>query len=210
MTAYPADGELLTIDDGTGRDSNITFEFDENGTSTTAASAPVAVGKSYNQLPDDVSVSGSFTGTKEMNFFVEIDGVGTPNTFRWSRDGGATFIDERVEINASTQSIAHGLDITFTSTTGHGLGDCWTFVAQPTHVIVTILNPGSTNQVDRTFARNALAEAMEEQQELGNLSIRTSTEATADQLYLFHSMDRLIENNVSMSGNQSGIQSTGG
>ena len=160
----------------------------------------MAVGKSYNQLPDDVSVSGSFTGTKEMNFFVEIDGVGTPNTFRWSRDGGATFIDERVEINASTQSIAHGLDITFTSTTGHGLGDCWTFVAQPTHVMVTILNPGSTSQVDRTFARNALGEAMEEQRELGNLSIRTSTEATADQLYLFHSMDRLIENNVSVSG----------
>ena len=73
-------------------------------------------------------------------------------------------------------------------------------MAQPTHVIVTILNPGGTNQVDRTFARNALAVAMEEQQELGNFSIRTSTEATADKLYLFHSMDRLIENNVSMSG----------
>ena len=139
-------------------------------------------------------------GTKDMNFFVEIDGVGTPNTFRWSKDGGVSFVQERVDINASAQSLAYGLDINFTSASGHGLGDCWTFVAQPTHVIVTILNPGGTNQVDRTFARNALAVAMEEQQELGNLSIRTSTEATADKLYLFHSMDRLIENNVSMSG----------
>ena len=60
-------------------------------------------------------------------------------------------MDERVEINASTQSLSHGLDITFTNTTGHGLGDCWTFVAQPTHVIVTILDSNGTSQVNRTF-----------------------------------------------------------
>ena len=65
--------ELLIIDDGTGRDSNITFEFDENGTSTIAATAPVAVGKSYNQLPDDLNVV-SFVATKEMNFFVKLMG----------------------------------------------------------------------------------------------------------------------------------------
>ena len=84
-----------TIDDGTGRDSNITFEFDENGTSTTVATAPVAVGKTYNQLPDDVSV-GKFYRTKEMNFFVELMG-GHLNTFR-NQDGGATFIDERLKL----------------------------------------------------------------------------------------------------------------
>ena len=61
MESVPADGELLTIDDGTGRDSSITFEFDENGTSTIASTTPVAVGKSYNQLPDDLNVSGSYT-----------------------------------------------------------------------------------------------------------------------------------------------------
>ena len=108
-------------------------------------------------------------------------------------------MDERVEINASTQSLAHGLDVNFTSTNGHGLGDCWNFTARPQNSIVQIIS-GGNDQANRTLTRDALKNAIDHQRDLGLLSIRTSTEATSDKLYLYHLMDRLIDHDISVSG----------
>ena len=84
----PADGQLLTIDDGTGK-GPVTFEFDNNQSLTGAGSINL-IGTQGNQL-DDLSVTGSFSGYENINYIIEIDGSGTPNTFRWSKDGGLTF-----------------------------------------------------------------------------------------------------------------------
>ena len=35
--------------------------------------------------------STNYTGVEYTEYLIEIDGTGSPNTFRWSRDGGLTF-----------------------------------------------------------------------------------------------------------------------
>ena len=54
---------------------------------------------------------------------MEIDRKGSTDTFRWSKDGGKSFVDEFVEIDESSQTLAHGLMVQFESSDGHALGD---------------------------------------------------------------------------------------
>lgn len=74
---------------------------------------------------DDMANSG--TPTAKDEFKIEIDGTGTPDTFKWSKDGGSTWAATGVAITGSAQSLADGVSITFGATTGHSSGDYWTF-----------------------------------------------------------------------------------
>ena len=128
---------------------------------------------------------------------VEIDSTGTTDTFRWSKDGGQTFVNERVDITASTAlALSHGLEITFAAQTGHGLGDRWSFTGRPANVIVTIAENGG--EVQRT--RDALVSAINDQHDLGLLSMRAATDGTTDSISLTHTMDRWINHQVVVSG----------
>ena len=160
----PADGDVLTIDDGTGRNKPTIFEFDDNDV-VIGGPTPLALASELNQL-DDLVVSGNFTNPQSLNFKVEIDGTGTTDTFRWSIDGGISYIEERVEIiRGSAQSLADGLSVTFANATGHGLGDNWSFLGRAENVVVPISrNREGASLVARTLlTRNALSEAMDQQ-----------------------------------------------
>lgn len=74
---------------------------------------------------DDMTNSGTPTASKD--FKVEIDGTGTPDTFKWSKDGGSTWEATGVQITGAAQSLSDGVSITFGATTGHTLGDYWEF-----------------------------------------------------------------------------------
>ena len=78
---------------------------------------------------NDATSAGSFSGTTDIDFVVEIDGTGTPDTFKWSDDGGATWDTETVDITGSAQTLSNGVTITFAATTGHTSGNKWTFMA---------------------------------------------------------------------------------
>ena len=78
---------------------------------------------------DDASSSGSFTGTESTEYLVEIDATGTPDTFKWSKDGGATWEATGVSITGAAQLLDGGVSVTFAATTGHTLGDQWTIKA---------------------------------------------------------------------------------
>lgn len=77
--------------------------------------------------------SGSFVGgTNDRNrYLIQIDGLGTggsPDTFRWSDDNGATFLpaNENIPITAGVaQAMNNGVEITFDNDTGHSLNDEW-------------------------------------------------------------------------------------
>ena len=99
--------------------------------------APTAVPSLGNQL-NDLTIEGNYTYSKTIQFVVEIDRLGDPadadknDTFRWSIDGGVSFVQEYVQIAAGTAyPLAFGLDANFTSSTGHGLEDRWVFMAGP-------------------------------------------------------------------------------
>lgn len=78
---------------------------------------------------NDCTSGGAFTGLVTRKVVVEIDAAGTPDTFKWSKDGGKTWEAETVAITGSAKTLAEGITITFGATTGHTLGDKWQFTA---------------------------------------------------------------------------------
>lgn len=78
---------------------------------------------------DDMTSGGTYTGTAMKKFRVEIDGTGTPDTFKWSNDNGLTFEATGVSITGAAQTLEDGVTITFAATTGHTLNDKWNFDA---------------------------------------------------------------------------------
>jgi hypothetical protein len=79
---------------------------------------------------DDMTVGEVFTGSSDINYVVEIDGTGTPDTFKWSKDGGTSWETTTVNITGSAQTLEEGVQITFGATTGHAVGDKWEWTAE--------------------------------------------------------------------------------
>ena len=124
------------------------------GTTTTATSANVQLGASFQYLNagdtigtsgtdssgvtglDDATFTGHFTGTTSTTYYVKIDSVGTPDTFSVSTDNFATTISTGNAITGEAQEIhsADNISVQFGATTGHTLNDVWTGTAAPTAV----------------------------------------------------------------------------
>lgn len=98
---------------------------------------------------NDLKAFGSST-TNESGFptaehyIVQIDGVGTPNTFRWSRDGGNSWEATNIQITGSWQrlvsAISTSIYIKFDNIIGHTLGDSWDWWHYPAQGIVYSYN----------------------------------------------------------------------
>jgi hypothetical protein len=97
---------------------------------------------------NDLTVSGTITGDNDIRFEVEIDGVGTPDTFRWrawnvsdDNDPPATWTSG-VSITGSSQLLSNGISITFGSTNGHTINDKW-FVSAKSATRINDWNRGA-------------------------------------------------------------------
>lgn len=117
------------------------------GVDSAAIGTPTFSGSGLN----DLTVSGNYNGTKDATYVVEIDGTGTPDTFRWSQDGGATWAATGVPITGSAQLLADGIHITFAATTGHTVGNSWSMDVTTWGVTLTGLAAGSN-----TYAAGAV------------------------------------------------------
>lgn len=86
-------------------------------------------------LDDLTSGTGStyYTGNADATFTVVIDGVGSPNTFKWKKDSGAWTTG--VAITGSVQTLSDGVTITFGATTGHTATDQWTIACTGTSIV---------------------------------------------------------------------------
>lgn len=59
---------------------------------------------------------------------VQIDGTGTPNTFKWSIDNGSTWVATGVSITTAPITLgAYGVRLQFSQTTGYTLNQSWSF-----------------------------------------------------------------------------------
>lgn len=79
---------------------------------------------------DDMSSGGSYTGTTDKDYVVEIDSAGTgatPDTFRWSDSNGTTWNATGVSITGSDQTLNDGVTVSFLHTQAHTLNDKWSF-----------------------------------------------------------------------------------
>jgi hypothetical protein len=84
-----------------------------------------------------LTTGGHYTGSSRKYYKVEIDNVNfTPNTFKWSNDGGKTFQGELLPtlLSPSTFTLEDGITITFSQITGFSLNTYWTFTAMPAAV----------------------------------------------------------------------------
>lgn len=80
---------------------------------------------------DDGTSGGAYTGKGSMDLVIEIDAsVPSPDTFKWSKDGGVTWEETGVSITAGVaQDLSDGVAITFAAGDGHTIGDKWEFTA---------------------------------------------------------------------------------
>jgi hypothetical protein len=95
---------------------------------------------------DDAFFGGHFKGTTGKNFYVKIDGTGTPDTFEWGYDSASPQATG-LNITGSAQSLSDNIDVEFSATTGHTTGDKWTGSAAPVNVdtgFFTNRNTGSS------------------------------------------------------------------
>jgi len=76
---------------------------------------------------DDLSRTGAYEGSTVKSFRVEIDGTGTPDTFKWSNNGGSTWAATTVAITSYPQELEDGIFIEFDAKTGHTVTDRWDF-----------------------------------------------------------------------------------
>lgn len=83
---------------------------------------------------NDVTASGTFTGTANRFFRVQIDSSGTPDTFSWWLSSSATntvWNAQNLLVTAGTfTTLGEGMTITFAADTGHTLGDRWDFITK--------------------------------------------------------------------------------
>ena len=73
---------------------------------------------------NDLTAGGTYSGTVPATFTVEIDGTGTPDTFKWRKDAGSW--TNTVAITGAAQTLSDGVTVTFAATTGHTLANYWT------------------------------------------------------------------------------------
>ena len=64
-----------------------------------------------------------------IHYRVQIDGTGSPNTFKWSDDGGTTWDATVIPITGQAQALNNGVTVKFDSVDGHTSGDHWDFWA---------------------------------------------------------------------------------
>jgi hypothetical protein len=111
------------------------YEFDSYDSSSNSNNDPIRNNISYVEDPiaygldvsNDMTVTGgiTYTGVIDVRYRIDIDTQGTPDTFKWSKDDGASYEATGVAITGATQVLDDGIEITFGTTTGHDIDDYW-------------------------------------------------------------------------------------
>jgi hypothetical protein len=105
---------------------------------------------------DDMSRSGYYNGNADRTYRVEIDATGTPDTFKWSRNGGTSWVATGVAITGSAQLLEDGVWVTFAATTGHTVTDYWQFTADTWGIELTGLTAGSNSYAAGSVVASSL------------------------------------------------------
>lgn len=82
----------------------------------------------YNQLTAaNITMQGTYTGLNSADFWIKVDGTGSPNTFSWQKQDGTTgsqpspYANTGVAVTGDWQDLSDGIQIKFAATTGNSL-----------------------------------------------------------------------------------------
>lgn len=93
---------------------------------------------------DDATVSGEYHGNEMgIDLRVQIDGTGTPDTFKWSKDGGSNWEATTAAVTGSPQHLFDNVWVDFGATTGHTSGDRWDCTVDPWTIELEGLTSGT-------------------------------------------------------------------
>ena len=128
----------------------------DEGTVTSVQSRLIGVDTFTGTGNDDITITGNYNGNASHQYRVECDGVGTPNTFSWSRTGDSTWIETGVEMNTSPIHLENGVYVQWALTTGHVSADRWDFDADTWGITVGGLTVGSNSYASGSYLTSAL------------------------------------------------------
>jgi len=74
---------------------------------------------------DDLTYGGQYGHRADLTYRVEIDGTGTTDTYKWSKDGGSTWEATTVSCTTTAADLDNGVTVTFAAITGHTATDYW-------------------------------------------------------------------------------------
>lgn len=115
---------------------------------------------------DDATFSGTFNiGGAPPIFEVEIDGEGTPDTFRWRITDGVNvgLWTSTVAITGAAQLLGYGISVTFGATTGHTSGDAW----RRESALALTADKGSLSDVEISASSNVTRRVIERTDDYG-------------------------------------------
>jgi len=99
-------------------------------TETTCINNDTFTGSGLNDLTITGYNANTSSGEVGRSYKIQIDSTGTPDTFKWSRDGGSNWKATSVAITGSSQILEGDVAVTFNATTGHTSGNNWAFTAE--------------------------------------------------------------------------------
>lgn len=100
----------------------------------------------------NVVISGTYSGNVSSVYLLQIDSIGTPNTFKWSNNGGTSFQQIYVPIINTVTPIQldNGLYALFSITSGFSINQQFTFQTKITAIVsnsTSILIPETMNSL---------------------------------------------------------------
>jgi len=116
-------GELSALGTFTGSNDR-RYYITIDGQSLSSITTPIFTGTGKN---DPIVTSGIYNGLVNKNFVVQIDGLSTTDTFKWSNNGGVTWAASTVPVSLSPITLQDGIKIVFKFITGHTMADSWSF-----------------------------------------------------------------------------------
>ncbi len=134
-----SNGISLTFTNAIGHQVGDTWSF----TAAPGALTPTLF-TTRNDCTPGIAPGGTYAGAASAQYVVQIDSVGSPDTFEWSANGGSTWTTTGVPITASPttpQPLGNtGVTVTFAHTTSHQPGDAWSFTANSTFISPVLFN----------------------------------------------------------------------
>ena len=89
----------------------------------------VFTGTGPNDMLAQLSSQNSYNGPAANRYVIQIDSLGSPNTFKWYNDGGVVPVRTNVAITGNDQLLENRIEVKFSNKTGHNIGDRWSFTA---------------------------------------------------------------------------------
>ena len=156
--AYKVGNKIISLEDGgfpiNNNDIGKSFYWVDDEITETIIGFDTYITEPFSYSSFDLTTSGTYTGSQTKYYKIAIDdSTSNPNKFKWSNDGGNTYVDELVDVDDNiVVNLEDGINIIFSQLTGFTVGFYWTFTA-----LVVPITDNSTSRLSqkcRTLKEN--------------------------------------------------------